>query len=51
MTYQTAWAWSNAFTIGFGAGTTNGISNVGKITIYTGFIATHVIVDVVAYVQ
>lgn len=47
MTYQTAWAWSNAFTIGFGVGSTNG----GKISIYTGFIATHVIVDVVAYVQ
>ena len=26
-------------------------ANAGKISIYTGFIATHVIVDVVAYIQ
>jgi hypothetical protein len=47
MTYQTAWAWSTSFTIGFGTGSTNG----GKISIYTGFIATQVIVDVVGYIQ
>jgi len=46
MNYSTNWAWANAFTVGFGVG-----SNAGKISIYTGFIATHVIVDVVAYIQ
>jgi hypothetical protein len=46
MNYTTAWAWANAFTVGFGVG-----ANAGKITIYTGLIATHVIVDVMAYLQ
>ena len=47
MNYSTNWAWANAFTVGFGTGTTNG----GKISVYVGSIATHVIVDVVAYIQ
>ncbi len=46
MNYSTNWAWANAFTVGFGVG-----SNAGKITIYVGTIPTHVIVDVVAYIQ
>ncbi len=46
MNYSTNWAWANAFTVGFGVGT-----NAGKITIYVGQIPTHVIVDVVAYLQ
>jgi hypothetical protein len=46
MNYSTNWAWANAFTVGFGTG-----ANAGKITIYVGSIATHVIVDVVAYIQ
>jgi hypothetical protein len=46
MNYSTNWAWANGFTVGFGVGT-----NAGKISIYTGWIATHVIVDVVAYIQ
>ena len=47
MNYSTNWAWANAFTVGFGVSG----ANAGKISIYTGFIATHVIVDVVAYIQ
>ena len=46
MNYSTNWAWANAFTVGFGVG-----ANAGKISIYVGSIATHVIVDVVAYIQ
>jgi hypothetical protein len=46
MNYTTSWAWANAFTVGFGVG-----ANAGKISIYVGSIATHVIVDVVAYIQ
>ncbi len=46
MNYSTNWAWANAFTVGFGVG-----ANAGKISIYTGSIPTHVIVDVVAYLQ
>jgi len=46
MNYTTSWAWANAFTVGFCVG-----ASAGKISIYTGFIATHVIVDVVAYIQ
>jgi hypothetical protein len=48
MNYSTNWAWANAFTVGFGTGTTG---NAGKISVYVGGIATHVIVDVVAYIQ
>ncbi len=46
MNYTTSWAWANAFTVGFGVG-----ANAGKISIYVGSIATHVIVDIVAYIQ
>jgi hypothetical protein len=46
MNYSTNWAWANAFTVGFGVG-----ANSGKISVYVGSIATHVIVDVVAYIQ
>lgn len=46
MNYSTNWAWANAFTVGFGTG-----PYAGKITVYTGSIPTHVIVDVVAYIQ
>jgi hypothetical protein len=48
MNYSTNWAWANAFTVGFGTGTTG---NAGKISVYVGGIPTHVIVDVVAYIQ
>ncbi|MDQ6712364.1 MAG: hypothetical protein M3Z28_04125 [Candidatus Dormibacteraeota bacterium] len=46
MNYNTNWAWANAFTVGFGVG-----ANAGKISIYVGSTPTHVIVDVVAYIQ
>lgn len=46
MNYTTSWAWANAFTVGFGTG-----ANAGKISIYVGQIVTHVIMDVVAYLQ
>jgi hypothetical protein len=48
MNYSTNWAWANAFTVGFGTGITG---NAGKISVYVGGIPTHVIVDVVAYIQ
>ena len=47
MNYSTNWAWANAFTVGFGTGATNG----GKISVYVGSIATHVIIDAVAYLE
>jgi hypothetical protein len=46
MNYNTNWAWANAFTVGFGVA-----ANAGKISIYVGSTPTHVIVDVVAYIQ